>query len=94
MKNLMIPHILHTLDNFLIFLDLDFSEIISPPPKCNEPFLTISKPYEVPKNFKNFKILENWEGTKNVRIPHTLRTLVNFFVFLNLDFSGNHFSTS
>ena len=28
---------------------------------------------------------------KNVRNPHILRTLVNFLVFLDLDFYGYHF---
>ena len=30
--------------------------------------------------------MENEEGTKNVRIPHILRTLANFLVFLDFDF--------
>ena len=49
--------------------------------------------YDVPKIFKNFKQVENWESTKNVRIPHILRSLLNFLVFLDLDFSGNYFTT-
>ena len=49
--------------------------------------------YEVPKFFKNFKQVENWEGAKNVRIPHILRTLPNFLVFLKYDFSGHHLNT-
>ena len=36
---------------------------------------------------------ENWEGMKNVRIPHILRTLVNFLVFLHFDFSEYHLTT-
>ena len=56
--------------------------------------LPISKPYDVPKNFKNSKEVENWEGTKNVRILHILCTLSNFLVFLHLDFSGTHSNTS
>ena len=46
------------------------------------------------KNFKNSKEVENWEGTKNVRISHILRTLVNFLVFFDFDFFGYHFTTS
>ena len=37
--------------------------------------------------------MENLEGTKNVRIPDILRTLVNFLVFLDFDFSGFHLTT-
>ena len=55
-----------------------------------DPISTLSKPYEVPKNFEKFKELEYGEGTKNVRIPHILRILSNFLVFLDLDFSENH----
>ena len=80
-KKVRIPHILRTLVNFLVFLDFVFSEIISPLPKCNEPISTIRKPYDVPKNFKKSTEVENWKGTKNVRIPHILRTLVNLFYF-------------
>ena len=36
--------------------------------------------------FLNLKEENNWEGTKNVRIHHNLRTLANFLVFLDLDF--------
>ena len=46
------------------------------------------------KNLKNSKEVENMEGTNNVRIPHILRTLVNFLVFLDFDFSENHFTSS
>ena len=45
------------------------------------------------KNFKKPKEMEIWEGTKNVRIPHILRTLVNFLVFLDFNFSGYHSTT-
>ena len=38
--------------------------------------------------------MEIWDGTKNVKIPHNLRTLSNFLVFLHLDFSGTHSNTS
>ena len=38
------------------------------------------------KDFKKCKEVENWEDTKNVRISHIFRTLVNFLVFLDLDF--------
>ena len=30
--------------------------------------------------------MENWKGTKNVRILHILRTFANFLVFLDFDF--------
>ena len=33
-------------------------------------------------------------GAMNMRIPHILHTLVNFWVFYDLDFSGNRFKTS
>ena len=78
---------------FLVFLDLDFSEIIWLPPKCNELIATISNPYEVPKSFKKFKEVKKWEGTKNVSIPDIFRTLSNFLVFLDLDFFGDHLTT-
>ena len=45
---------------------------------CNGPIQATSKPYDDPKNFKKSKEVEIWEGMKNVRIPHILRTLVNF----------------
>ena len=45
------------------------------------------------KNFKKPKEVEIWEGTKNVRIPHIFRTLVNFLVFFDFDFSGYHLTT-
>ena len=88
-KNVRNPHILRTLPNFLVFL-----EIIWPPPTSNEPIETSSKPYEVPKIFKRFKEVKKLEGTKNVRIPHILRTLPNFLVFLDFYFFGDHLTTS
>ena len=44
------------------------------------------------KNFKKSKEVENCEGTNNLRIPHILRTLLNFLVFLDINFSGNRFT--
>ena len=43
--------------------------------------------------FKKLKEVENGKGTKNVRIHHILRTLVNFLVFLDIDFYKNHLKT-
>ena len=43
--------------------------------------------------FKKLKEVENWEGTEHVRNPHILRTLVNFLVFLDIDFYKNHLKT-
>ena len=37
-------------------------DIILTPLKCNELIQTISKSYEVPKNFKSIKEVEKWEG--------------------------------
>ena len=68
--------------------------MIWPPPKCNEPIWTISRPYEVPKNFEKFKQVENGKGKKIVMIPHILRTLSNFLVLLDFYFSGNDLTTS
>ena len=61
-------------------------DIILTPLKCNELIQTISKSYKVPKKNLSIKEAKKWEGTKNVRNPHILRTLVNFFVFLDFDF--------
>ena len=43
--------------------------------------------------FKKIKEMENREGTKNVRIPHILLTLVNFLVFLDFDFFRYYLNT-
>ena len=45
------------------------------------------------KNFKKPKEVEIWDSTKNVRIPHIIRTLVNFLVFFDYDFFGYHLTT-
>ena len=45
------------------------------------------------KNFKKSKEVENLGGTNNVRIRDILRTLGNFLVFWDSDFSGYHFTT-
>ena len=92
-KNVRIPYILRTLVNFLVFFDFDFSDVIWPRYKCNGPIQETSKPYDAPKNFKKSKEMEIREGTKNVRIPHILRTLVNFLVFFDIDVSGYHLTT-
>ena len=42
------------------------------------------------KIFKKFKKVGNGEGTKNVRIPHILRTIINFLVFLDFDLFENY----
>ena len=61
---------------------------------CLKSFITLSGCLnDAQKNFKKSTEVENWEGTKNVRILHILRTLVNFWVFLHFDFSGYHLTT-
>ena len=45
-------------------------------------------------DLKKSKEVENGDGTKNVRILYILRTLLNFLVFLDFDFFGNHLNTS
>ena len=93
MKNVRNPHILRTFSNFLVFLAFNFSGLIRTPPKWNQPIQATSKPYDDPKNFKKSKEVENREGTNNVRNLHILRTVVNFLVFLDFDFSVFHLTT-
>ena len=42
----------------------------------------------------NFKEVEKWEGTRNVRIPHIVHTLTTFLEFLDCNFSRDPLNTS
>ena len=98
-KNVRIPHILRTLVNFLVFLDSDFFR------KSFHHLQSVRNLFKQhPSHMMSQKVLKppkKWLGCclnrfvtlRNVRIPHIFCTLVKFFVFLDLDFSGNHFTT-
>ena len=77
-KNVRNPHILRILVNFLVFLDFDFSGCHFTTFYVQWTYLNNIQAIWYPKIFKKPNEEENLEGTKNVRIPQILRTLVNF----------------